>query len=203
MKITPKQDTRWIAMIQEGGRQENRALTEIYDQMKNMVFNYVQKKLSGNDEMAEEALMDALLVLSIKIHNGTYRGEASVKNFLLKVVRNICLNQLKRHQKFVPMDEEELLRLNPVQMEPELELLRNEVTRKLLKVLSTLKEGCLSIFKMFYWYGWSLQKIAVALNISSEDAVKSKKHRCAVELRKFFEDHPEIAAEFKNIQSWK
>lgn len=188
-------DARWIAMILEGGRRENTAMTEFYDQHRNMVINYV-KANKGRTEDGENMMQDTILVLLLNVHKGVFRGESSLKSYLMRIVRNMWLNELRRqkplegHVEVLDGDQPALQEL--AELPRELELINDSKLVALLQALDKLHKGCMAILKMFYWYKWPLNEIAEYLNYRSEDSVKQKKKRCMDELKRYLDDHPDL-----------
>jgi RNA polymerase sigma factor (sigma-70 family) len=204
----PRQDdnARWIAMILEGGRRENTAMKEIYDQNWNMVINYV-KANKGRKEDGENMMQDAIMVVLLNVQKGVFRGESSLKNYLMRIVRNMWLNELRRqkplegHVEVLDGDQPALQEL--AELPRELELINDSKLVTLLQALDKLHKGCMAILKMFYWYEWPLNEIAEYLNYPSEDSVKTKnkhsedsvktkKKRCMDELKRYLDDHPDL-----------
>lgn len=201
MKPTTEDDARWLAMILEGGHKESKALTEIQAQYAAMVKDHILKN-KGDLEEAKDVLQISLITLVEAIHNHKYRKEASIKNYLMGIVRKQWLTRLKRKGIFVTWDYPSEEAWEVPDAPPELELTRREGTRKLIRLLHKLHEGCFAIFKMLYWYGWPHAKIAKLLGLPSPDASKTKKHRCTEELRRFLSNHPDLAAELKELIQW-
>ena len=182
-------------MILEGGRKENTAVKEMYDAYSALVINHV-KDNNGSREDGEDILIQAIMTVVSHIHDERFRGDSSLKNYLMAIAKNMWLNELRKRKPFLNLTEDVddvKLKDENLEEEPkELELLRNEKLRTILKLLAKLHKGCLPIFKMFYWYGWALKKIAELLNYVSEDSVKMKKKRCMDELKRFLDDHPDL-----------
>lgn len=180
-------------MILEGGRKENTAVKEMYDAYNAMVISYV-KENRGTREDGEDILIQAIMIVVSHIHEGRFRGDSSIKNYLMAIVRNMWLNELRKQKTFLDVDDVHVVGQLPADWPKELELLRDEKLRMVLKLLDKLHNGCLAILKMFYWYSWPLKKIADLLRQASEDSVKMKKKRCMDELSRFLDDHPDLKA---------
>jgi RNA polymerase sigma factor (sigma-70 family) len=192
------EDARWIKMITEGGRQESIALNEIYDRHKVMVINYIQQN-GGRKEDGEDFCQDAIIALTTDLHGGKFRGESSLKNYLMAIVRYMWINQLRkmgRYQTYVDTMTAEDAAAAVRWFEPprELELLRDPKLRTLLRTMAKLYQGCNDILKMYYWYEWPYKKISNLLGYPSEASVKVKKMRCMDEMRRFLDKNPSLKA---------
>jgi RNA polymerase sigma factor (sigma-70 family) len=189
-------DARWIKMILEGGRQESIALNEIYDRYATMVIQYIQQN-SGRKEDGEDILQDALIAMALDVQGRLFRGESSLKNYLMSVVRNMWINHLRKRGRQQAYVEAMLAEEGPdtsrwAEPPKELELVRDPRHRVLLRSMSKLYQGCMAILKMFYWYDWPHKKISTLLGYPSEASVKVKKTRCMEELKRFLDKHPQL-----------
>lgn len=191
-------DARWVKMVQEGGRQESIALNEIYDRYAAMVIQYIQQN-GGRMEDGEDVLQDALIALALDVQGKQYRGESSIKNYLMAIVRNMWINSLRKRGRQQAYLDQLVAEAGPdvsrwAEIPREMELIRDPKHRALLRTMSQLYQGCMSILKMFYWYDWPYKKISTLLGYPSEASVKVKKMRCMDELKRFLDKHPQLKA---------
>ncbi len=76
--------------------------TEIFHEHKNHIYSFVLKML-GDREAAADIVQDVF----VKLNDHLIRGRAdfnNTRNWLFVVARNLCLNQLRRQRKELPLD---------------------------------------------------------------------------------------------------
>lgn len=73
-----------------------RSLHELYHRHKGAVFGYLWRMTGSTDE-ADELTQETFYQAVLSIHR--FRGEASVKTWLLKIARNLFLKRLRQRQR--------------------------------------------------------------------------------------------------------
>lgn len=81
---------------------EVNALDQIYQIYSPVVFTYLLQFLQ-NQEVAEDILQDVFLVLWKSA--GRFRGDSSIKTWLLKIAHNRGVDWLRKHKKWVSLDD--------------------------------------------------------------------------------------------------
>lgn len=154
------------------------ALKENNEQVLKEVFHLHFNRLQAfavefviDKEAATEIVHDAILKFWQHRHN--LRDDTNVKAYLYKIVRNLCLNYIKRIQQRNPLTlsgDDQLfdLTLNyEVLSDPDWDkLLVNELEEILQKTISSLPDKCRNIFELSRFGQFSNQEIADKLNIS-------------------------------------
>lgn len=116
----------------------------------------------------------------------------SVKSYLLKLVRNICIkrfykNTAGKRNSNLQIAMEELGELVSRETSPEEVVLVKDLTEQINRFLETLDEESQGIFVHRYWYGDSLEEIAEKFGLKyNTTAVKLK--RTKEKLKVFLED---------------
>jgi RNA polymerase sigma factor (sigma-70 family) len=155
--------------------EEVHSLEELYERYSGPVFDYLLR-VSGDrplaDELTGETFYRAMLALD------GFRGEASVKTWLLRIARNLYLRRAEREQRSVSLDdlEEQGLSFATPQAGPEKELLRDERSRAIQRALLSLREGDRSILLLSAREDLSCRHIGEVLDISVT-AVKVRLYR--------------------------
>jgi RNA polymerase sigma-70 factor (ECF subfamily) len=157
------------------GSKEVHSLGELYDRYSGPVFDYLLR-VSGDrplaDELTSEAFYRAMLALD------GFRGEASVKTWLLRIARNLYLRRAERDERTVSLEDlEERGRSFATQhADPEGELLRQERSRLIQGALLSLAESDRSILLLSAREELSCRQIGEVLDISVT-AVKVRLYR--------------------------
>lgn len=150
-------------------------LAELYECYSGPVFGYLLY-LSGDralaDELTGETFYRAMLALD------GFRGEASVKTWLLRIAHNLCLRRIEREQRTMSLEgiQEQGIALAITQVDPETELLRQEHSRTIQQALLSLSGDDRSILLLSAREKIRCREIAQVLGISVT-AVKVRLYR--------------------------
>jgi RNA polymerase sigma factor (sigma-70 family) len=128
------------------------------------------KANSGTAADAEDMFQDALVILYKKIHSGNFILTVTLKTYLLAVVRNCWLQQLRQQNK-MPAGEI-VVDIPAVEINDEPGLALADAAFNLLG------EKCKQLLMLFYFRKKSFKEIAVALAFSDEKVAKNQKYRC-------------------------
>lgn len=134
----------------------------------------------------EDARQEALLEVTRLFERGVFRGEASLKTYLWRVVNHVCLKQLRAQMKTHYVDLDSLAELSgPAEASPLQQLLHKETAWLILRVLAEMPPECRGLWQMIL-DGLNYEQMSQRLG-ASEGALRVKVLRCrrrAVELRR-------------------
>ncbi|WP_159520260.1 RNA polymerase sigma-70 factor [Sunxiuqinia indica] len=162
----------------------------LYHQYYSMLFNLAYQYLDDGDD-AKEIVQNAFLKLwEIK---GQLKDNSNLKNYLYTLVKNGCLNQIKRNQivnnhnnnikhRELELQYESLSRMSFDYMEIE------ELKTKIEEAVSNLPEHCRKVFCMSRYEGFKNTEIAEKLNIS-EKTVEAHMTKALKSLRVALKDY--------------
>lgn len=130
-----------------------------------------------NREMAEEIVADVFIAVWRK-RKGLHQV-SNLKWYLYAATRNIAFNYLRKyaHKKTLHLDEAHLLEY---EINPEAQLISNEMMRHINTAISELPPQCRLIFKLVKEDGLKYREVAVLLNIS----VKTVENQVGIALKK-------------------
>lgn len=149
-------------------------LTELYERYSGSVFGYLLR-LSGDralaDELTGETFYRAMLTLD------GFRGEASVKTWLLRIARNLFLRRAQREDRTRSLEkiQERGRAFAASEANPEVEVLRQERSQTIQRALLSLSESDRSIL-LLKAQKMLCKEIAQVLGISVS-AVKVRLYR--------------------------
>ena len=147
-------------------------LTELYERYSGSVFGYLLR-LCGDrplaDELTGETFYRAVLALD------GFRGEASVKTWLLRIARNLYLRRAQRERRTTSLEGMQGQRavFAAPGANPEAAVLREERSQAIQRALLSLSEGDRSILLLKSQEGMPCKEIAQVLGISVS-AVKTR-----------------------------
>jgi RNA polymerase sigma factor (sigma-70 family) len=125
---------------------------------------------NGNSEDAKDIFQDALVILYKKVQAGGFVLTVPLKTYLLAVVKNCWLQELRRRNKF-PATEQ----ANDIE---EIVINEEEGFATAQAAFNLLGEKCRQLLMLFYFRKQSFKDIAAALSFSDENVAKNQKYRC-------------------------
>ncbi len=153
-------DARVIRACQDGDREAFRLLFEAY---KDRVFSIASYSL-GNEAAADDVTQQIFVKLFTCI--GQFRGESDFTTWLYRLVINSCLDERRRRQRFLPV-EEFTDRSKTVHMRPaETRYERREIAGSVREAIGGLKPKMRLPILLKYIEGLSYEEIAAVLGCS-------------------------------------
>jgi RNA polymerase sigma-70 factor (ECF subfamily) len=133
--------------------------------------------IAHNREMAEEIVADVFIAVWKKKKD--LQQVSNLKWYLYAATRNIALNYLRKyaHKKTLHLDE---AYLPDYEINPEAQLISNEMVRHINMAISELPPQCRIIFKLVKEDGLKYREVAVLLNIS----IKTVENQVGIALKK-------------------
>lgn len=181
-------DTNLIREAQHGN---HRAFEELIRQYDHAVLR-LALHLTGSPDDAQDIYQEAFLKAYKSV--GNFRFECSFYTWLYRIVTNLCLDHLRKRQ--VRKEEsavvndgdgEEFNLLDMVSDDraaanPERDLMRKELGRKIGKALTRLTERERMVFELKHYQGLKLRTIGEMLN-TTEETAKNTLFRATQKLR--------------------
>lgn len=169
-------ETDWLNLAQRGDTDAFAMLVEAYQVA---VYNLCFRML-GNHFEAEDASQETFMRAYKYIK--TYDKKRSFSTWILSIAAHYCIDQLRKKRLNITHFED-----NPYQElpdpgpNPEVSLSDSEQQKRIRTLLTVLSDTDRAAVIMFYWYEFSYEEIAAALNLSIS-AVKSRLHRARTKL---------------------
>ncbi len=139
---------------------------------------YIMKQLpDGSIKEVEDIRLESLTAFVMNVQKGKFRQEASIKTFLFRVAKNLCIQEFKNAKK---IDLDTLM----MQLLSENKDSQNSLDAKkiLEQTMLKLTVKCQQLITAFYWRGWTHEEIGEELGKNSK-AVKQQLYRCKEKLR--------------------
>ncbi|HVI44485.1 MAG TPA: RNA polymerase sigma-70 factor [Chitinophaga sp.] len=155
---------------------DSQAFKELYDCFCTPLL-HLALAIVHNREMAEEIVADVFIAIWKK--NKSLHQVTNLKWYLYTATRHIAFNYLRKyaHKKTLHLDEAYLLEY---EINPEVQLISNEMMRHLNTAISELPPQCRLIFKLVKEDGLKYREVAVLLNIS----IKTVENQIGIALKK-------------------
>jgi RNA polymerase sigma-70 factor (ECF subfamily) len=160
---------------------------ELYDRHGKAVFRFAYRML-GSRELAEDITQDCFL--SLIDHLDRFQpGRAALRTYLFAIARNIAINQLRRRNRELALDE---LSLNEEQAGDDAPMLaalmRAEIGEAVRETISSLPPLQREALLLFEFEELSLSEIAEIVG-TDVGSVKARLHRARARLRQVFADY--------------
>lgn len=170
-----KNDEELFHLVQKKNRN---ALEVLYDRYGKLVYSYAYKFSNNQVEMAKE--ITQLVFLRLWTTKSSYEAsKGKFVNWLLTITRNICLDYVKKEQRYKIQDDENLIE----HMADPKNLFEDHANVHLIQHAKTkLSMKQRRLIDLLYWRGCTLQEIA---NIENEPlgTIKSRLHQSLKQLR--------------------
>lgn len=167
------------ALLQAIKNGDSRALDELYARHGPAILSFLIARLSER-ELAEEVLQDVML--AVWNNAGSFRGESSVRTWLLVIARNRAINARRRHtpQIIGMSDDFEMQSPDTGPFEAVAKQFKRTAVRDALQHLPPEHR---EILTLFFFHELSGPEIAEVLEINV-GTVKSRLHRAKEALRR-------------------
>jgi len=184
-------DGELIAAISRG-EQLNSAILFIYQRYATTISSFIIAK-GGTAQDAEDAFQETVVTFIDLIKHNKYRGEASLKTFLVAIARNLWLNELKKRER----SDKRAVIFEEGRSMSELDVSEHmadrEAKQQLRQVLDKLSEPCRKILTLFYYDNLSMKDMLIHLPYENEQVVRNKKYKCLQQLTDLIKQNPFIA----------
>ena len=169
-------------LIQRCRRGDSEAFDRLYAKYSKPLFNFIYR-LVNDHELSCDLLQDTFL----KILIGPYESRGKFSTWIYKVATNLCLNEIVKAKRTVPLEEDPP---NP-RDSPSQEMERKELSQKIEKAISSLPTQQRVAFCLRNYQGLPYGEIASLLECPL-GTVKSRIH-CAVQnLKSYLEEYHEM-----------
>lgn len=176
----------WITLAQNG---DHAAFGRLVGAYQTPVYNLAYRML-GNRAEAEDATQETFLRAYTNLH--TYDPKRPFSAWLLSIASHYCIDRLRRRRITWLSFEDEIaasddtgeateVHLNSDVINPEHMIAQQEKEAQIQRLLATLSPTDRAAITLRYWYDYSYEEIARALNLTVS-AVKSRLHRARCEL---------------------
>jgi len=134
---------------------------ELYKLYAGAMYNICRRML-GDEDDAKDVLQDAFIDAFVKL--SSLKDDGMFSAWIKRIVVNKCINALKKKQMLEPIDE----RLENVMEEDRShqEEYVNYESRKILKAIDQISEGCKVVLNLYLFEGYDHKEIAEILNIT-------------------------------------
>lgn len=163
-----------VSQIVERIRQKDqRAMSQLYqmyvEELSSVCYRYVP-----NDDDAKDVLQNSFIKIFTSIPTLEYRGEASFRGWMKKVVANEALTFLRNRKKLLFAEQDvEIGNISEEDIEPDPELISPS---ELHQLISELPDGYRTVLNLYVFENYSHRQIAELLSITEGTSASQLHH---------------------------
>jgi RNA polymerase sigma factor (sigma-70 family) len=163
---------------------------KLYDSFFEAVVTHVLMNGGSRDDGAD-IFQEAILVLIDKVKTGQFRGDSSIKTFLLAISRNLWLHELRTRSR---RNNREVIYMSGEEKEiaPRESFFEKDNTRALEQLLDQVGDPCKKILTGFYYEDKSMKEILVDFQYENEQVLRNRKSRCMKKLKELLSANKEL-----------
>lgn len=158
---------------------------------------------SGTRQDAEDTIQEVIVTFIDIIRNGKFRGESSIKTFLMSLTRNLWLNNLRKKERSSARDvifEKQREQVEDNMLE---HIAEREKKKQVLLLLDQAGEMCKKILLLFYFQELSMKEMLAHLPYDNEQVIRNKKSKCLQKLSEQLKNNPALLNSLAGIMKDK
>lgn len=168
----------------------NRPVTYMYEHYFEAVEIDIRAK-GGNHQDAADIFQEAVLIVIDKIKSGKFRGESSVRTFLLGITRNLWLHE-KRSRERRSGRETDFGRLEQEQDEISERKFSIDNTNIVKTLFEQVGELCSEILSGVYYEKLPMKELLKRFDYENEQVLRNRKSRCMKKLKVLLSKNPSL-----------
>lgn len=165
----------------------NKVSGEVYALCRQNCVGWLMKQGSfDNVNDAKDIFTEAILILINNAEKGRIEASSTqVQTYLTTICRNTQSNLHKRKDKASEWDLDALIG-NMADENPEAALEKESLLVRIEKTLAALHEPCATLFRLYFYEGFSHKEMAHSQGYASESVSKSMLYKCKASFSKLF-----------------
>jgi RNA polymerase sigma factor (sigma-70 family) len=190
-----EQDEEIIAGIRLGGLVGERALCSLYDQMRSIIFDFVEKN-KGTRTEGQDLLQDVMVIVYDQIRHGKYVYQSKLSTYVYSVARHIWLNRLKRKKTEARIVDD--LPYEEIQESSVTEMIIHENEKQIKSVFELLGPDCRQLLIFIIYDNLTMKEVYERMHYQNEQIVRNKKYKCLKQLKEILSTRPQLMSILKS-----
>jgi RNA polymerase sigma factor (sigma-70 family) len=181
-------DEELVEAIQDKNMREQ-AIGQLYQEHAEITRSFIKGK-GGTEQDADDIFQETIISFIEVIQKGKFRGESSIRTFLISIAKHLWYNEIRRRQR--ASNRETLYESGRDSEESGVsEMIQDrEMKMQLSQLLSGLGESCRKILELFYYENLSMKEIVLQMHYENEQVVRNKKYKCLQQLTGKIKENP-------------
>ena len=196
LKVTRKYSDQELVNTIKTQKNIDPAILFLYQQHSESVSSFIASK-GGSIQDGEDIFQEVVVAFIAIVTNDKFRGESSIRTFLVSIAKNIWYNEIRKRQS--SGNRERIYEMEKETVEDEIMVQIGDVeTKKQFRhLLDRLGDPCKKLLLLFYYENLSMKEIVEHLPFENEQVVRNKKYKCLKQLTKMVEQDPLIRQQIK------
>lgn len=171
-------DLQLINLVKKG--ESDNALLYLYKTIQPKVTRWILQN-NGSIEEAQDIFQDSVIVFYKYIVENKFKESESIEGFIYSVAKNKWINRAKQQQKITSLSGDYSSTHEEFQE-------KEANTKNIEALLEQLGEVCKELLTYSIFYKMTMDDIALRMNYSNANAVKTKNYKCKQRLVKLVKD---------------
>jgi RNA polymerase sigma factor (sigma-70 family) len=153
----------------------------------------------GNDEDVADIFQETVLTLVEKVKSNLFRGESSIKTFMIAVAKNLWLHELRTRGR---RNKRELGYMTAEDKEVEMgvDRLFTKVNKGVMgKIFDEVGDICTQILIGYYYEDLSMKELLLKFNYENEQVLRNRKSKCMKKLKELLTVNKQLSEQFKTL----
>jgi RNA polymerase sigma factor (sigma-70 family) len=172
----------------------NEAIFHIYRQFAEVVVSFVVSN-GGSQQDGDDVFQETVVAFIDLVKKDKFRGDASIRTFLVSIGRNIWYNQLRKSKSLD--NRGKIFETSRDHTEDVINDLldQRELRQQFLELMGKLGDSCKAVLTLFYYENCSFKEIAEKMGYENEQVARNKKYKCMKELSDLIRLNPILGVE--------
>lgn len=151
----------------------------------------------GNHQDAADIFQEAVLIVVDKIKTGKFRGDSSVRTFLLGIAKNLWLFE-KRSRDRRSKRETQFAQLEDTDSELQDRMFNVDESKVVKALFIQVGELCARILSGVYYEKLPMKELLRQFNYENEQVLRNRKSKCMKKLKELLSNNPQLLEQLKN-----
>lgn len=172
----------WIAQLKTNAEERHKAIEQLYHQPETLrIVKSLLRRYGCRPDELMDVVQQAVLKLNEQLVMGKFKGDSSLTNYFIGIVKGICRNWSRMKCRTVLLCEHYFMDSVYGHGNLSWEILEEECRHLLKKELSRMKGRKLAVLQMWL-EGYKMKEIAESLGLGNEVNARKWKYRATQEL---------------------
>lgn len=177
----------------------NQPLTRIYEEFFDVVTAVIRIN-GGQAEDAADVFQEAVLVLVDMVKTNRFRGDSSIRSFLIGIARNIWLQEMRSRGRRSNREKNFHQSVPTVEVPEADQRIYNKENQNLINTLvGSLGETCRKILAGFYYDDLSMREMLSQFDYENEQVLRNRKSKCMKKLKELINSNNQLSNTLNNI----
>jgi RNA polymerase sigma factor (sigma-70 family) len=153
----------------------------------------------GNEEDAADIFQETVLTLVEKVKNNQFRGDSSIKTFMISVAKNLWLHELRTRTR---RNKREVNYMSgaDTEMVEDTDRIFTKANRWVMKdIFSQVGDVCTQILTGYYYEDLSMRQLLERFDYENEQVLRNRKSKCMKKLKELLLTNNNLLEQFKTL----